>query len=529
MSDIKNADWGKRLSGQMRHYWCHLVDKMHYKFGRTIGIIIGDYSVQMAAIRHRGSRSRVLHANKVYIPSSYNTIEKKQDFITAELNRFIGRYGSRSTRYVLGIGGPESAIRILTVPQMPSRELARAVFWEGDKQIPFGLRESYYGHYITESADGSEATNMKVALLAISKKEISQRLNFLKVGIRLDAIHSELEGIGQLLRYIDGFSENKTCALINIKKYYTEISFFRGERLEFKHISSIGSELLRPTHREHRTIEEFAEVLATEIQNSLDYYVAQFSRSSTDKAFLYGDLSYSDEFTSSLSDKFGIEFRRFPLDNWLKQQPNMIDLAEQLPSMLPVIAISTARKKMINFLPEDLKEKSAIVRFTRRAIPAVTVLAAFMIGYGGLLSYQVGAQKNRLEMTRQQVARFEQSPSYLMYVQLKEKMTADRSLLDKLKQEPTILNLNLKELSVLTPPTIQLDLYNLQSEQNRQNLYLTGRVISNGNPPEVILADYIARLENSPFFGKVNLKRYTKKASGSEFVLDFQMEMETRI
>jgi Tfp pilus assembly PilM family ATPase len=529
MTDIQTKDMGNQLLELLHNFRYRLANKKQYKFGRTIAIIIGDYSVQMAVVRHFWNKSHVLNINKVYIPSTIGTAEKRQDFITGELNRFIQEYGRRSTRYILGIGGQESVIRILTLPKMPHRELSRAIFWEGDKQIPFGLRESYYGHYVTDNANSENNSILRVALLAVSKKEISHRLNQLKVGIRLDAIHNELEAIGHLLRYIDGFSEEKTCTLINIKKHFTEISFFRGDRLEFKHISSTGSDLLLPTHRDHRTLEEFAEVLATEIQNSLDYYVAQFFRSATDKAYLYGDLTYSDEFTASLSDRFGIEFRRFPLENWLKTQPYAADFADQIPSVLQAVAIASAREKMINFLPDDLKEKSAVIRFTRKMVPAMAVLATIILSYWGLLSYQVGAQRLRLESTRQQVMQYEQSPSFIMCNQLKERISANKTLLEQLKQEPTILSLNLKGLSLLTPSTIQLDLYDLQNDGNKYNLLLSGRVISSGNPPEVMLAEYIARLENSPFFGKVNLKRYAKKAQGSEFVLEFQMEMETRI
>jgi hypothetical protein len=45
-------------------------------------------------------------------------------------------------------------------------------------------------------------------------------------------------------------------------------------------------------------------------------------------------------------------------------------------------------------------------------------------------------------------------------------------------------------------------------------------------PPEVILAEFIVRLESSPFFDNVTLDKHSKSSKGSLFTIDFQISMD---
>ncbi|MCX6827333.1 MAG: PilN domain-containing protein, partial [candidate division Zixibacteria bacterium] len=508
-----------------------LAERLHFRrrygFGRTIAILMDEQSLQLATAQRLWHKTRLLDVTKVYIPSTNDSPEKKQNFITAEIDRYTQEHRHWITRYILGVGGSESAVRILSFPKMSKQELGKAIFWEGNKQIPFGLTEAYYGHHIIDNPDLRDSRNLFASLIAVSKKEVNRRLDQLKTNIKIESVNHELEAIGHFLPFIDDFSAEKTYTLLNIKKNLSEISFYRQARLEFRHTSSVGSSVLTVTGSEHRTYEEFTELLVLEIQNSLDYYVGQFSKTNIETVFIYGDFSYSDELINNLTDRFGIEFKCFPIDRWLTSQPQTKEFVEQIPVSLGAIALAMDNDQMIDFLPPDLKEIRGALRFYKMAIPMLIPFAAALLTIWLAMRYQVNMETFRLQAAENQIEELKKSPPYIMYNRIQQQMAADKNLLDRLNRQATFLYLNLKELSLITPEAIKLNNYDLRKSGDDYILTLLGRTSISFLLPEISLADYVARLEGSPFFRDVTLKKYSKNSQGGEFFLDFQIEMST--
>lgn len=503
--------------------------RKHFGFGRTISILIDDQSIQLVTSRRIWNKSRLLDVTKIYIPSSYDTLEKRQDFITGEVEKYIHEHRSMFTRFILGVDGVESAVRVLSFPKMPASELSKALFWEGNKQTPFGLEEAYYGYQLMDPDKVEANANSNICLVAIPKREINNRLDELKTDIRISGVHYSLEAIGFLLRHIEGYSPEKTYVLINIKRAHTEISFYRGIRLEFKHISALGSGSLSKSGAGSDGFIAFTENLAQEIQNTLDFYVGQFSRASTETAYLYGDLSYSEEMIAKLTAHFGIEFQIFPVPHWLKSQPEANSFSDQIPVALKAVALAMVDNKLIDLSPPDLKEERAIQKCHRWAIPAFTLTLVMLLVLWMSQRYQMDRQKSLLDSATGQIEQFSNSASFIMYNKIKQQLAANKDLLDKLSFEPTFLHLSLKEISHLTPEAIRLSSYQLEKAGSKYSLLLEGQAHSTGMPPEVTLAEYIARLEGSPFFENVTLRKYIKKTESEGFVLDFFIETDAII
>jgi hypothetical protein len=58
-----------------------------------------------------------------------------------------------------------------------------------------------------------------------------------------------------------------------------------------------------------------------------------------------------------------------------------------------------------------------------------------------------------------------------------------------------------------------------------QSLTMAGRVESSDVPPEVILAEFIADLNASPFFSDVTVMRHNKNRTDEGFRVDFSISM----
>ncbi|MCP4706576.1 MAG: pilus assembly protein PilM [candidate division Zixibacteria bacterium] len=484
----------------------------------------------MATVQRLGFFSRLLDVTKIYIPASIKNDDAGQNFITNKINDYVIKFGRPLTRYILGAGGQETIFRMLTLPAMPKKELHKAILWEGNKRIPFDLNNACFGYHTAAHKKKDGKTNLIVSLIAVSRKEINRMLALVApLNIKIDTIYLNQEAIGYMLPNIVGFSAKETYAMVDIGKTSTEISYYSGMHLEFSHTSSIGTESLSGGNNSGKTYEQFTIKLQSEIQNSLDFYAGQFSKTFSDKIFIYGDFSYSDDLILKLSDKLGLDFKRFPMDNWKSSLRIKKELLESIPPVLTSVSLAMSDYGLIEFLPPEIKEERATSRFYRFAAPALIIAAAVLIGHWMSLKYENNVQEFKLAETQNQIEQFKSSESFRLYNRIKQEIAHDKAILEKLKNNPTFLHLNLMELSRIVPKQIKLDLYDLKSTAIKPELFLSGKTVSNDLPPEVILAEFIARLENSPFFDKIEIKKYSKEFKNNQFILDFQIEMSAVI
>jgi len=525
----KEKNW-RDLAGRIKPLVESIRTKGCRRLGHSIAVYFDQNSLQFATAGHTLWGDKLLHVTKTYIPRSFKDDNGLRDFILGEIKNYIDKFGTPTTSYVLGVGGPKTAFRILTLPRMSGKEMAEAVYWEGDKRVPYGLDKAYYGHHVNENVRTTEEDTISASLIAVLKSDIGELLElFSPLKVNISGIHHELEALGHMLRYIENYDPSQTYALINVKKNSSEISFYRGTRLEFMHISSVGSETLSSGPDNSIKYEYFTETLVNEIQNSLDYYVGQFSNTTADTVFVYGDLSYSNELIDNLTDRFGIQFKRYPIEHWLKKQPEIEDLVDQIPVALTTVALAMGSPGLIDFLPPETRLKRKNTAFLRLAVPLMFMVVAVLTGYWGTLKYENYIAGIRLESAQMQTDMFRASPTYSMYNTIKNQMLVNRMVLEKLNQKPTILHLNLKELSRLAPEKVKLNLYDLTNERDTAGIILTGYAESDDPPPEIVLAEFIARLQNSPFFKNVELNRHSKTSKGKNFLIDFQIKMDAVI
>ncbi len=509
----------------------HIEPGKRLGFGRIIAIQIDENSVQLATSSRMLHRTRLIDCTKIYIPSSLDDESDRKDFIINEISRYIRKYRRRRIRYMLSISGSESSFRMLELPLLSKSELAKAVFWEGKKRIPFGLEKAIYGYHVYRKKSSKEKKGCKVELIAVPRVVVDRRLDLLEpLGIKFDTICYEPEVIGGLLPYIDDYDEKKTYTLIDIKSSETIISFYRGSRLEFLHNCSTGAQALNLDIGITADDMEISESLLGEIQNALDYYTGQFPGNFTSEVYVYGDLAYSRNLLQILSNNLGFKFLQFPVNFWASQGEKARAIADNIPPALGVMAMSVANQDIVSLLPPEIREARTIKRYYTVAMATLSVLMIAMAGIWGSLKFQNNLRNTYLESNHEQIESFKQSESYKTYNRIKRQLAADQAFMTKLKNQPTFLHLNLKELSLITPDKIKLDIFSLKpSSGGKIDLNLSGQAISTKPPPEVVLAEFIAELESSAFFKNIRLTKYSKKQISDGFNLNFRIEMDAVI
>jgi len=526
----RSSEFRRRLLARLRDFRARTNSARDYHFGRTISVIFDDYSIQLATASDFIGRTRLVDVTRIYIPSSLTSDEARRSFLISEISQYIEQHRGFMTRFVLGVGGADSALRRITLPPMSAKELKKAVYWEADKRIPFGLDNAYYGFRMSENRKSGAFDSLSATIIAVSRGVVDYGLELLaETKADVTAVYHELEAVGRLLPYIDGFEPGNEYALINIRRHNSEISFFHGQQLEFVHISSVGSEALKTTDETPPDYESFAESLIYEVQNSLDYYVGQFSTEMVNMIYIYGDMSYSDDLIERLGNRFGIQFKRFPGEHLGRLSADPEKVIDRIPICLGAVGLLLPRNRIIDLLPPPIREKKANLRYARLVTPLFIFCLAALLTYWISLRQEVAILDGRLEAAYEEIEAFRRSPEFIEYNRLKLQIAADRKILEEVRAEPTFLHLNLKEISRLTPRPVKLDLYELYTEETRRGLLLTGLARSTDPPPEVYLAEFITQLESSPFFDRVQLQKHSKAMTNGEFEINFQITMDAVI
>ncbi len=500
--------------------------RKQYSLGRHLAFCIEDEAVQMAAASHFGPKVVLHSVRKAYVPASVESDHDRQGLILGAINEFRREFGGRHPIISLTLAGPETALRTISMPELKSGELESALGYEAKEQVPFPIDDCHYDYRVIEKIASENDKRLNISVLAATRRLVQEQMTPLsELGLDVAYVYHTQDVIGQLLRSLPLFDDGTAYAMINVKRQRAEISFHRGANLEFLHVSSLGSSFL--ANRSDPTMfEYFAESLATEIQNSLDYYTGQYSSQFSNKIFVYGDLSYTDDLIDMLSDRFGFEFRRFPSESLEFIRDKKLEYEDSLSVCLPVLAASVNRVRLANLLPEDRKESRRRRMTDRLGVSSLIVLACLLatLWLGAVASTNTSLE--RLNQQERRVDQFKATEMYSTYNRVKREIARSQAFINLTTEEPSYMGLNLKELSHITPSSVRLYSLDYRSQAEGRNYFLAGVITTGETPPELVLAEFIENLTASPFFEDVKVDHQAKNRTHGRFELEFSLSMK---
>ena len=507
----------------------------HLEWAISVAIQLDANSFQYCVAKKSPFGTKILDYSKIYLPKDKRTKENRQEFLSSEISHLVESFPPCKAKYTLVVDGENAVFRVFDLPQMPATELAKAVFFEGEKRTPFLLEEAHYGHRAIEKKSSASTKQITVALSAITREHLQSLTDlFGTFGIKFEKIHLDAEVMGHLLSLVPDFNINSPYGILNIKPQGSDFAFYRGDALKFLHRSSVGSEQLHLSNHMAdvdsnalpRELERFAKTLAFEAESCLDYYSAQGSADSLDRFFVVGDLTYSDEIVKGFTERFGISFTPFPVD-CLKRY--FSDPSAALPGVagaLSVIASAVSSQEFCDLAPQKTKLLRQRSTFIRRSLTlSLGALALVGVLVGGALLKRSYAFEQKQALAKA-VEDIESSSGFALSVVLERQLALHERLVKDLSSNSGSYHLMMKELSSLTPETVELRFFEYLSNQTNSRPLLTGIVTSKTIPPEIILADYIFRLESSPVFSNVILESESKHRKGSSRMITFTIRLD---
>lgn len=493
--------------------------------GRWLSFAITPDSVEMAASQRRGTSTHIIEIRKIYTTPNLVTRESRVDFVCHTIEEFVREFGGRRPRMALVVNGTETALRTLEMPALRGGKLASALLYEARKRLPFPVDDCYFDFRTVARVKREGKEYVRIVLLAATRRLVDEQLEyFARLGLTVEHIYVAYDAIGQLLPALPEYRADSNFALINIERTGTHISYYKGGDLQFYHITSLGSSSLANRTDANR-FEDFADLLAREIQNSLDYYTGQYATHFTNRVYVYGDLAYTDELVQLLRDQFGFEFFVFPSEGLRNIRFDRSHVSSSPAVCLQTAAASACAVRLPNLLPS--RQLAALRRQlqTRLVLAALFVMCVALGATSWLQFDAIRNQRVQIAAIEAEVKAFEQSDLFANFQVARQMVASNRTYIDKIHQKSSYLGLNLKELTRLTPSGVRLRQLDYSPSTAGRDLVLTGVVSSTETPPELILAEYVEHLNNSLWYSDVTVDRYVKRAGKTAFELEFTLSM----
>ncbi len=512
--------------------------KRDWNFGREVVFQIDQQSMQYCVVQRNLTSTTIIDFGKIYRPRTGSALQDHSTFLSEELQHLAKQHKLSGARFGLSVASSDLAVRTLRIPKMSHSEERNAVYFEGDKSIPFALEDAYWAYRRCKHFTTDTSCDTSITLMALLRTNLDDILLFFENnGIKFDFISQDTEALGLSLKALPDFQESRPFGLLNIRPAKTDVSLYDGSCLQFLHHGGIGSLALGQTLQFGsdassfipQALSNFAEGVENAIQQALDYYGAQNGIDDLSTFYIYGDFTYSAELIDIMSQRFGITFKRFPVEVFSKYPLMNPELKDILPVALPVVAVATSPFELSDFTPELVHEQRRHKSFVRHSL-AAAALTLLTLGLAwSSVWFKNNIAASGFESASETVSRFENSTAYAGYRILKEELMRQERMIKELEHKTSQHYLALVDIAALTPSTIHLDYLQYFPKDAGRNSTLSGMVISRLVAPEVILAEFVTRLGGSPLFTNVQLKSHSKNIDGGTRKVTFSLDLEATL
>ncbi len=308
---------------------------------RPFGLDLSDLSLKAVFLDEEGERDKIVSYGAVNLPFESVSDGKilKEEAVIAGVKALLKTAGPgkiRSRRVFCSLPETKAFLRIVSLPKMDVNELAEAIKWEIEVNIPLSLDQVYYDYQVLDRNIMREEGKMSVLVVAVARSVVDQFVGVLE-SAGLEVVGFETESIAQARILLEEESDATTLildigdrrtsfliALGNIPVFTSSIpissqmitdSIAKGIKVPFeeaeriKIAEGIGSQTKGDPL--FRIVEPVLSSLTAEMERSVDFFLNTLKYSSSvDKVVLCGGGSNMRGILPYLSRKMGkpVEF-----------------------------------------------------------------------------------------------------------------------------------------------------------------------------------------------------------------------------
>jgi type IV pilus assembly protein PilM len=350
----------------------------------VVGLDIGSSSLKAVELKPTRSGFELLHISHQNLQS--DTIVDGHiidlNHVSDSINRVWTEQGVKTNQVATSLSGHAVIVKKITLPAMPEEELDEQIHWEAEQYIPFDINDVNLYHEVS-GYDPSGQT-MEVLLVACKRDKIAQFTQVISQAGKQPVI-VDVDAFALQNAYVFNYHPmpNQTTVLLDIGASVMTINVVRGTTSIFTRDISAGgnqftdllqkelnltfeqAETLKRTWRGNSpvsnpnfgddplmggggnleeqagpAIQSVSEMLAMEIQRTLDFFRATASDSSAiDRMLIAGGSSKVAYLCEYLSDKFQIPVERFDSFRSIKFDHRRFD-EEYMRELSPNMAVA---------------------------------------------------------------------------------------------------------------------------------------------------------------------------------------------
>jgi type IV pilus assembly protein PilM len=550
-----------------------MLAKLLKRDNTTVGLDIGTHTIKAVELRQTASGvSLVNYGAKERSPET----QESQSALAATIRELLLETGIKKSKATIGLWGPETSIKRLTIPPMPLKEIKEAVRWEGKKQITFPIAQAVVDFELLGETTEDGAKKLDVIAAFAHEELVKHRVSVIEqAGLEPERITLLPLALLWCFRNSHEVKEGEVIALIDIGGEASTICLVKDGNLRSARDFGVGStaitravmEALASTRGQSDSAFEEAEKinrtygvvldeeegpegdlplkaisfrvrpvlerLVMEIERTFDFYKSQFKTATVDRVVLSGGGAQLRGLGEYLSGDLHVPTEILnPFDAIAPETEN------RDPAFVVAVGLALAGRGEINLVPPHVEAaKRAFRRKVALAAPAPAAALCILALYA-VMGYQRGDYETKLSLLKGNVPRLQAVMDRLqMLSEEKKKLTGERALLpvfDLAEYGPARI---LDEIGRLIPRRVTLTKISLSWEPQTLSsgerghggeLVLQGVAFGPDSVVVLRLSELMEGLESRPFLGNVQIVSTEKNEEYTEAACHFAITCEVQ-
>lgn len=306
-----------------------LREKFHFGGpSELIGVDIGTTSIKVCTVKGGKSGFKLSRfGRKSYdddLLHDGNIID--QEFVARELRALLAQTGINCRSAAASLSSYTVITKRITIPFVPKEDLDQSVMLEVENVIPFPLQDIYYNYYVM-NADEEKGDMMNLLIVAAKREIVDAYINtFNLAGLNLLILDVDIFAITNLVEMLYA-PKDFSVVTADVGASVTNIAIVKGQSIEFTREILIGGKYLtadigRVLKVEHSEAEkkklggddeaqelfsEFIMNVASEINKTINFYVATKPKETVGKIFLTGGSALIAHLKEEIESETGVE------------------------------------------------------------------------------------------------------------------------------------------------------------------------------------------------------------------------------
>ena len=550
----------------------------------TIGVDFGQGFISLAkTVKTSDGRPMLLdHKTIKYDHLTSRNSPEFNSILKAALHSFCGTFSNCNIWTMVTAG--EANVSYLKVPRVPKKQLQNVVYWTAKKELSFDDKDSVFDFELQGEITDQGIPKYLVMVYTAPKADIEGiKALFSDIGVPLAGITLAPFAVQNVFRSgWRGYDEGAFAALY-VGDDFSRIDVYQGENLAMTRVVKTGissmveaiadayvekekkfkleadeakkilfslgpdSEKLSRTDagfglREEEIMEMIFPVwerLARQIERTLQYYTSSVGYKKVESFYLASSMNAYNPLVIYMNDQLGITTEYFDLFSEPASYPaaESLNLSERilLVSALGLSLSDSKRTPSAIFTYLDKNKAIRIARINRgifASFAAALIVCIVAIVYQAVEMSSLSAKRAQKEkelsmynpvLTPQQISQMDEDvKKYRQNSQQYARRYLGTAAIGEISSL-TPDNIKLINLKVSMPGGATAAVTGKTAPQVSEDLVVEGVIFGERDMLESLLAQYVMKLENSPLFAKIAVKKKEMNTFRKSEVLHFTL------